>query len=84
MGSSALYFDIFKDCTFAYLIYNTLYDMSKGNMFSKEVEFEAVLTITIILSIVVVQVRPYYYKFKGFICTVCPRRIDTQSKICFY
>ena len=30
MGASALYFDIFKDITFAALIYVTLYDMSGG------------------------------------------------------
>ena len=56
LGVSALYFDIFKDMTFAYLIYISLYDMSGGDWVSSDYHFEAAIVITLILSIVIVQV----------------------------
>ena len=59
MGASALYFDIFKDISFAYLIYTSLYDMSGGDLLNPDYDFEAALLITLILAIISVQV--YYF-----------------------
>jgi hypothetical protein len=55
LGASALYFDILKDCTFAYLIYTSLYDMSSDNVLGAEYDFEAALVITLIIAIILVQ-----------------------------
>ena len=39
LGSSALYFDIFKDMTYAYLIFTSLYDMTKVIICSGQSKF---------------------------------------------
>ena len=62
MGASALYFDIFKDITFAALIYVTLYDMSGGQLHDGDKYlFETTLVVIFIFAIVLVQVSRNHF-----------------------
>ena len=69
LGAMALYFDIFKDCTFAILIYTSWIDqcekrnadnVNQSCLYYTEYSFESAVIVILIFSIVLVQVSIYF------------------------
>ena len=71
LGAMALYFDIFKDCTFAILIYTSWSDQCQRNstdqicLFNPDYSFESAVIVILIFSIVLVQVSIFQFYSGG-------------------